>query len=255
MASTSETGHAKNVANFEDLISFCKAYGTAYNPSREQIKLASLQALRNDAVTLLAQVKATKVTFDNATNARQLVFKPLRTTVTRLVNALAASGASKLTLADARVINRKLQGVKAPSTKAAEAKEGTETETTTPAADPAPKSISVSQQSYDSLIDHLEKLIELAAQEPTFAPNEADINLDGLAVLLKTMKGTNTAVIDAYTMWSNTRIRRRETLYNALTGLVPVAQSVKLYIKSLYGASSPQYKQVSGLQYKIIIDK
>jgi len=37
MASTSETGHAKNVANFEDLISFCTGYGTAYNPSKAAI--------------------------------------------------------------------------------------------------------------------------------------------------------------------------------------------------------------------------
>lgn len=34
MASTSETGHAKNVANFSTLISFCTAYGTKYNPSK-----------------------------------------------------------------------------------------------------------------------------------------------------------------------------------------------------------------------------
>ena len=35
MPSTSETGHAKNVANFEDLISFCNGYGATYNPSKD----------------------------------------------------------------------------------------------------------------------------------------------------------------------------------------------------------------------------
>lgn len=29
MASTSETGHAKNIANFQDLISFCQGYGAS----------------------------------------------------------------------------------------------------------------------------------------------------------------------------------------------------------------------------------
>lgn len=42
MASTSETGNAKNVANFEDLISFCTGYGTAYNPNKASIKLSAL---------------------------------------------------------------------------------------------------------------------------------------------------------------------------------------------------------------------
>ena len=40
MASTSETGHAKNVANFEDLISFVTGYGATYNPTKVPLKLA-----------------------------------------------------------------------------------------------------------------------------------------------------------------------------------------------------------------------
>jgi len=32
MASTIETGHAKNVANFQHLIAFVKGYGEMYNP-------------------------------------------------------------------------------------------------------------------------------------------------------------------------------------------------------------------------------
>ncbi len=49
MASTSETGHAKNVANFEDLISFCTSYGTANNPSKAAIQLPALNTLYSNA--------------------------------------------------------------------------------------------------------------------------------------------------------------------------------------------------------------
>ena len=45
MASTSETGHAKNIANFQDLISFCQGYGTLYNPTKESLKIPQLQEL------------------------------------------------------------------------------------------------------------------------------------------------------------------------------------------------------------------
>ena len=44
MPSTSETGHAKNVANFQDVIAFVIGYGATYNPSKAALKLASLQA-------------------------------------------------------------------------------------------------------------------------------------------------------------------------------------------------------------------
>ncbi len=42
MASTTETGHAKNVATFEDLISFCTGYGATHNPSKAALKRPAL---------------------------------------------------------------------------------------------------------------------------------------------------------------------------------------------------------------------
>lgn len=56
MTSTSETGHAKNVANFQDLIEFVTAYGADYNPSKESLELPQLIALKTTAENILADV-------------------------------------------------------------------------------------------------------------------------------------------------------------------------------------------------------
>ena len=109
MASTTETGHAKNVAHFDTWINFCTGYGEAFNPSKESIKLASLNKLHDDAHAVLDSVKAAKTVFDNATNDRETTFAPLKKLATK-VNALAATDASKLTLDDASSINFKIQG-------------------------------------------------------------------------------------------------------------------------------------------------
>ena len=37
-----ETGHAKNVANLQDLIAFCTGYGTTYNPTKTALKLPNI---------------------------------------------------------------------------------------------------------------------------------------------------------------------------------------------------------------------
>jgi hypothetical protein len=42
MSSTSETGHAKNVANYEKLIADVTALGVTYNPSKANLKLTAL---------------------------------------------------------------------------------------------------------------------------------------------------------------------------------------------------------------------
>lgn len=61
MSSTSEVGHAKNVANFQDLIEFVTAYGTTYNPSKNALKLPQLIALKASADATLGGMLAATV--------------------------------------------------------------------------------------------------------------------------------------------------------------------------------------------------
>lgn len=51
-----ETGHAKNVANFEQIIIILTALGAGYNPSQELILLAALQAKLTEAKNVLVMV-------------------------------------------------------------------------------------------------------------------------------------------------------------------------------------------------------
>lgn len=250
MPSKSETGHAKNVANFEDLISFCTGYGATYNPSKAALTIAELQALQTQANSSLQQTKTTKTSFDNATNSRQLAFKDLKPLATKVVNALAVSGATDLAVTDAKTINRKIQGAKA---------NGDTKKTDTPADPNAPaptdKTISTSQQSYDSLIDHFAKLIESVSQDANYNPNETELKTATLQLKLDSLKTSNTDLVNTYTNWSNARINRNTTLYNPLTGLVQTALEVKKYVKSVFGATSPQFKQVSGLEFTNVKDR
>lgn len=243
MASTSETGHAKNVANFEDLISFCTGYGTAYNPSKTAIQLSALNTLYSNAQNALAGLTSNKTVFDNATNARQAAFEPLKKLATRIVNALDATEATDELVKDAKTINRKLQGKKAPRYKAGAVLARTnETEEI--------KQISTSQQSFDSLIENFAKLIELVSTEPSYTPNETELQISTLQTNLGNLKATNTAVVNSYTNYSNARITRDSILYATNSGLVDIALEVKKYVKSVFGATSPQYKQVSKLEFK-----
>jgi hypothetical protein len=194
----------------------------------------------------LQQVKTTKTGFDNATNARQIAFKDLKPLATKIINALSVSGATNLVIANATTVNRKIQGTKANG---AAKIVGTPTSPNTP--EPNAKTISTSQQSYDSLIDHFTKIIETVSQESNYKPNETELKTATLQNKLATLKTTNTSLINGYTNWSNTRIQRNSTLYNPLSGLVQTALDVKKYVKSIFGATSPQYKQISGLEFKV----
>ena len=242
MASTSETGHAKNVATFEDLISFCNGYGGSYNPSKAILQIGNLTTLHSNAEASITGVTNAKNAFAVATNQRQTAFDPLKKLCTRIVNALDATDATDKLVKDAKTINNKIQGkradAKATKPKAADSEAAED------------KTISVSQQSYDALIDNFGKLIDLVGTEPTYTPNETELQISTLQTNLGSLKATNTAVINAYTNYSNARITRNNILYGQTSGLVDVALEVKKYVKSVFGATSPQYKQVSKLEFK-----
>jgi hypothetical protein len=110
MASTSETGHAKNVANFDELISYVTGYGTAYNPSKPSIKLAALQALAANAKNAIAAMHAAQPGYTNAVAARDASFKPLSKFTTRVINALKATDTTDRLDETAKSIARKIQG-------------------------------------------------------------------------------------------------------------------------------------------------
>jgi hypothetical protein len=246
MASTTETGHAKNVANLETLIGYCTGYGAAYNPSKGALKLPVLSTLLASSNAALQAVKAAKTAYDNATNAREATFKPLKSLATKVVHALAASDAILQTVSDAKSANNKIQGKRVMAVKAPASTGGI--------AVAAPvKKATVSQQSYDKLIDNFAQLIQTVTAEATYTPNENELKVASLNTLLADLRAKNTAVITAITNVSNARIARDKILYADQTGLVDVATEVKLYLKSLFGVSSPQYKQIGAISFRRVM--
>ena len=250
MASTSETGHDKNVANFENLISFCLGYGATYNPSKNSLKVPQLQTQSSSCKLNIVSVTNAKVAFNNASNARMIAFDGLKKLATRLVSALDVTNASKELVKDAKTVNAKIQGG-GKLTKADAGKNAKAIDPNAPVID-TPKTISNSQLSYSNIIEHFAKLIAILSTEPTYVPNENDLKIVTLNTQLTNLKNANTAVINAYTTYSNSLIARNLSLYNPTNGLCATAKEVKAYVKSVFGASSPQYKQVSGIEFKII---
>ena len=102
------------------------------------------------------------------------------------------------------------------------------------------------------MVEYFGKMIDLCTSIPAYNPNEADLKLVALNAVLASMKSSNTTVITAHTNLSNSRILRNIVLYKLVTGLIDVAAESKSYVKSVFGASSQQYKQVSKIQFRKI---
>lgn len=245
MATTSETGHAKNVANFDELISFITGYGATYNPSKAGIKLTALQTIATNAKNAIGAVNSALPAYSNAVSAREAAFEPLSKLITRVSNAIKATDTTEQVDESAKTLVRKLQGTRATPKKTEEEKAAAKTE------GKEIKEISSSQMSYDNRLDNFDKLIKLLASVTLYAPNEAELKVTALTTFYNDLKAKNAAVVAATTPLSNARISRNDILYKPNIGLVDLALDTKTYIKSLFGATSPQYKQVSKLEFKV----
>jgi hypothetical protein len=273
MASTSEVGHAKNVAHLTTLITYCTSYGTSYNPSNPAIKLPALNTLAANAQTAITNVINDATANTSAINARIIAFLNIKKLATRMFSALGASGATAQQKANAKTINRKIQGSRAKliptplpaggagggssnpasGTTPASAEKTTTPPSTNPVPTPtpvAPHTISTAQLSFDQLIQHMAAFIALLQSVPTYNPNEVDLKIAALNTYLANLNATNNAAVVAHTKVNNTRIARNKILYTPVTGLCDIGDEVKDYIKSVYGATAPEYRQIRSLKFK-----
>ena len=243
MASTNETGCIQNVANFETLISYITAFGTDYNPSKKSLTIPELQKILSEAKASLNTVNVAFSAHSNASAARESAFEPLSKRITRANNALKATDTTTQVDDSAKTLVRKIQGTRASAKYTEEEKKALEAE------GKSSTQISNSQMGYNDRLENFDKFITLLSSIPNYAPNEEDLKIASLSAYRDSLKAKDSDVLPTEVQLSNARIARNDIQDRPLTGLVDIAFDAKVYIKSVFGATSPQYKQVSKLAF------
>lgn len=159
----------------------------------------------------------------------------LKSTSRRIINQLGILGLSEGVLSQAKSLNNLIQG-----TKKKELEEETGEEK---------KTVSTSRQSYTQLADNFSKILQLLATIPAYNPNLEKLKLVNLTAYHKTLV-ESTKNVDITEAELNTKlIERNKILYENGTGLYTIAQNVKKYVKSVYGATSPEYSNISKIKF------
>ena len=217
MPSTSEVGHAKNVANLQKLTEQVTVY-TLYNPPVDNLKIPNLQALYTTANTKLTEVEDKRNANKNAITLRQSAFENLKSTCTRIINLLEILGLPQGTLDQAKSLNRLIQGGQKKTTTPPE--EGKE----------IPKTVSTSRQSYTQMAENFGILLQLLGTIPTYNPNEDDLKLANLKTYKNSLVSSTQSVDQTEAELNNKLIERDQLLYADGTGLYSIAQNVKKYV-------------------------
>ena len=151
---------------------------------------------------------------------------------TRIQNAFASS-ATKNEAANAKSYTDKIRG-------GGHKKASTETDE---------KSRSTSQLSFDSRLKNLQDLCRFLETIPAYKPNETDLQTASISTYIQSLGSLNNAVNKTWNDLDIARVERDRLLYTENTGATDIVQSVKQYVKGVFGAKSVEYSRISGIRF------
>jgi hypothetical protein len=250
MASTSETGHSKNVSNFESLTILCSTLGNVYNPPKPQLSIGAMNSQLVSAQNALSDVFTQKAIIFQAIQARREQTTILEDRVMQVINLFEIVDVPIEVVKAAKALKNKILGRRSGNAASTETPQSN-ADTTGPETNTnlSPRTISTSQLSFDKKVEHFERMIQLLATEPNYTPNEPDLNVNGLNSLLSTLRQVDTSLKNAQVTYKGYLDQRDQILYKDEVGLVFIGSDVKKYLKGVFGVNSAAYKQAKPLQF------
>jgi len=279
MASTSEVGHQKNLANLQKLLDLVTQIGVTYTPVNPQLTVAGITTLQTQCTNDFNNYTVKYTTWKSATNNREIAFEPIDKLCTNILDSVKTLNIPKQTMDDVASIVHKIHGSSAKLKKASSSSTGTTptggttpntgggttTSTTeTPSSDktigtpiplpnpiviPPADGISTSQQSYDSILGNFEKLVQQLQAMPAYLPNEVNIKLVTLQTLNTNLQTVNLAAVNSINALALARNQRNLTFYSNNTGMVDITKKVKSYIRQIEGSTSAIYHQATSIKF------
>lgn len=260
MSSPYETGHVNNMANFEELITFCISLGDRYNPSNKAITTPAMQSLLTRVKDKTGQHRMEKTASTNATDIKKDYMKLIRTYARQIVNALEIHGASAAKIENARDLIDKLDGKRLTPLPDPEPAAQPAIAANNPGEDaagiiPSPglkkrRTRSSSQTGVDNSIEHFAKIVEIIKSEPGYQPNEEVLTLPYINTKLLEFQAINKSAVDTGIAETNTLAERLSLMYEDVTGMVDIGNMSKLYIKTVFGPNSDEYRKVRKLTFR-----
>ena len=250
MASSSETGIAKNIANASAVVEACAGFGADYQPSNPLLTEPAIRAKQAAAAAARTAYIGADSLQKTKINDRVLEYLPLEKTVRKAMGIFETSGANAEILKDAKGYADKITGDNIAKHLRKIERERENGGTTPAADDAAGLGNSVSQLSYDRMLDNFKAFIELLRVTPAYNPGEADIKIVNLDILAGKLHAANQAVILGNTPFTEAEKVLNLELYEAEVGLVDRMVLVKKYVRKAFGARSARYKQISGLKFR-----
>ncbi|HYG02999.1 MAG TPA: hypothetical protein VD927_11180 [Chryseosolibacter sp.] len=222
------------VAAFDQVLGFCNAIGSRYQPTKLSINPPALnKTLDRAKLSVDAVQKCWKANAD-AIGKRSHEYRKLTPLATRVVNTLRLSGAPPHIMEEARSLKHKFYYRKSKNA----LKHPVETVESA-------KGNPAVQLNYLSVAELFSKLVDVAKLHPGYATNEIDLSIEGLEKHVAMLNRLSDQVRISATNLSIARNKRNKLLKEITT----TASDVKVYVRTTFGHKSDEYLFLTKIKF------
>jgi hypothetical protein len=237
-----ETGHTKNVANFETVTIILAALGTIYSPKQALIMLAALQTKLTEAKSTLDTVNTAEAAKTIKTDEVQAEFDGLYKYVVNIKRTAEVELNDAAFTADLQAIVGRFNSESR--------KTGVPDDPLTPNVDESRTPLSTSQRSRDNQIAHLADILALLRTRPDYKPDDVQYKIETIEAKLDALTAKNNAARNAEAALGNALDARDAILYNDETGIIKLVKLIKTQLALKPGKTSAAYQQISALEFR-----
>lgn len=238
-----ETGHNKNVANFETTIIILTNLGTAYAPPQPLISLTNLKTLLAEAKAALGGIDETQSAKIIAVDAVQAEFEDLQKYVVNIKRTAEIEVNDEAFTRDLQTsVNKFSPGGRDT---------GKEDDPSTPE-DESRTPVSQSQRSRDNQIAHLADIAALVKANPEYKATGTPYEPTAIDDRITALTAANNAANAASAALGIKIDARDEILYDENTGIPARVKLIKTYLALKFGKDSAPYKQIAALEFRAV---
>lgn len=257
MASQTEKGHYKNLANLKLLTDYLTQLNTGYNPSNNLLSISALNTLVTVCQTDFDNWASKLTIYKDKSDLREIAYEPINKLVTSINASVQQLNEPQQTFNDIQAFVKKIHGdvAKIKISKAAKSIDPN----APPIVEPDPSNlptdpISNSQQSYDSIEKNFNLLILRLQTIASYTPNETELQIATLQAQHTNIETLNLQAGAATNALDQARNQRNLSYYAPQTGLYDITLKIKKYLKSNQ-ALQAEYSYVTKLKFVKIVQR
>jgi len=238
-----ESGHTKNVANFETTTIILTNLGTEYDPPQDLIKLDELQTFLADSQTALGEVDTAQASKTIAVDDAQAEFDGLSKYVVNIKRQAQVELNDAAFTADLQTI---VNNFTPPGRKT-----GVPDDPLTPE-DESRTPQSQSQRSRDNQIAYLADISALLKTKSEYKALGTPYNVATIDAKIASLTAKNNAARNAIAALGNKLDARDAIIYDESTGIIPRIKLIKTYLILKFGKDSAAYQQINALEFRVV---